>query len=66
MRTVYPNLQAALVDRGVTVSDLSKIIARSEEIIQLKLLGVREWTLLEAVTICRHLAYPDFRKLFLR
>lgn len=66
MLIVYPNLQAEMVNRGVTVSDLAKIIARSEEIVQLKLSGVREWTLLEAVTICRHLMYPDFRKLFLR
>lgn len=66
MKIVYPNLQIAMVDGGVTVSELAKIIDKSEEIVQLKLSGVRGWTLLEAVTICRHLEHPDLRKLFLR
>ena len=66
MTTVYPNLQAAMSRRGVTIRDLAEIIDKSEEIVHLKLRGVREWTLPEALAICRYLNYPDFRKLFLR
>ena len=66
MRTVYPNLHAAMSDRGVSVSDIAKLIDKSEEIVNLKLIGVREWTLLEAVAICRYLQCPDLRNLFLR
>lgn len=66
MRVVYPNLLVAMDNGGVTVSDLARIVSKSEEIVNLKLMGVREWTLLEAVTICRFFSYPDLRKLFLR
>ena len=52
--------------RGVSVGKLAEIVGRSEEEIHLKLRGVRDWTLSEALAICRYLQYPDFRKLFLR
>ena len=66
MRIVYPNLQEAMNDRGVSAKDLAALIDHSEEIVQLKLQGVREWTLVEAIMICRYLQCPDLRKLFLR
>jgi hypothetical protein len=66
MKTVYPNLHQAMLDRGVTVNQIAEAISQSEEIVYLKLLGVREWNLLEAVTICRLLQYPDLKQLFLR
>lgn len=66
MNSLYPYLDAAMVTRGVSIGDLAETIERSEEIVHLKLRGVCEWSLLEAVTICRYLQYPDLKKLFLR
>ena len=66
MDSLYPNLQAAMKERGVSAANLAEVIGFSEEIVHLKMRGVREWTLLEALTICRYLHYPDFRNLFLR
>lgn len=66
MTMLYPNLQKAMSDRGVTIPELARLIAKSEEIVYLKLQGIREWTLLEAVAICRYLQYPDLKTLFLR
>lgn len=66
MIVAYPNLQTAMDQRGVSVADLAKLIDRSEEIVHLKLRGVREWTLSEALAICRYFQYSDFRSLFLR
>lgn len=66
MNSLYPNLDAAMTTRGVSIGSLAEILGRSEEIVHLKLRGVQEWSLLEAVTICRYLQYPDLKKLFLR
>ena len=66
MPTAYPNLQEVMGEKGVTVEDLAKLIDNSEEITRLKMRGIREWTLSEALAVCRYLHYPDFRKLFLR
>lgn len=66
MDSLYPNLNAEMEAHHVSIENLAKIIGRSEEIVQLKLRGVREWSLMEAVKICRYLQYPDLKKLFLR
>lgn len=66
MDSLYPNLQAAMKQRGVSIKNLADLLGLSEEIIHLKMRGVRDWTLLEALAICRYLHYPDFRNLFLR
>jgi DNA-binding Xre family transcriptional regulator len=66
MNSLFPNLSAAMKRRGVSIKNLADVIGLSEEIVHLKMRGVREWTLLEALTICRYLEYPDFRGLFLR
>ena len=66
MTSLYPNLDAAMAAQKVTARDLGKAIGCSEEIVHLKLRGVREWSLLEAVTICRYLQYNDLKKLFLQ
>lgn len=66
MESSYTNLSIAMKEQNVSVGDLAKLIGKSEEIVHLKLRGVRDWTLLEAITISRYLQYPDFKKLFLR
>ena len=64
MNSLFPNLQAAMEQRGASIKNLADVIGLSEEIVNLKMRGVREWTLSEALAICRYLKYPDFRKLF--
>lgn len=66
MDSLFPNLQAAMKQRGASIKDLADVIGLSEEIVHLKMRGVRDWTLSEALAICRYLRYPDFRNLFLR
>lgn len=66
MNPLYPNLQARMANRGVTVEALAGIIGLSEDVVYKKLEGVLEWTLTEAVAICRFLEHPDLRVLFLR
>lgn len=66
MYSLYPNLEAAMAKRGVSIGNLAELIGCSEEIVHLKMRGVREWSLLDAVTICRYLQYPDLKTLFLR
>ena len=66
MDSLFPNLAAAMDRRGVSIKNLADAIEISEEVAHLKMRGVREWTLLEALAICRYLHYPDFRNLFLR
>lgn len=66
MNSLYPNLQARMASRGVSVEAIADIIGRSEEIVCQKIEGIQEWTLTEAVTICRYLEHPDLRFLFLR
>lgn len=66
MTSLYPNLDAAMAAQGVSIENLAETIGRSEEIVRLKLQGVQEWSLSEAVTICRYLQYHDLKHLFLR
>lgn len=66
MDSLFPNLRAAMARRGVSIKNLADAIGLSEEMVQLKIRGVREWTLKEALEICRYLQYSDFKTLFLR
>ena len=66
MDSLFPNLQAVMKQRGVSIKNLAEVIGHSEEIVHLKMRGVREWTLKEALEIARYLQYPDFKTLFLR
>lgn len=66
MDSLFPNLRAAMKQQGASIKDIADVIGLSEEIVHLKMRGVRDWTLLEALAICRCLRYRDFRNLFLR
>jgi DNA-binding Xre family transcriptional regulator len=66
MDSLFPNLQAIMAQRGASIKNIADILGLSEEIVHLKMRGVRDWTLLEALEICRYLHYPDLRFLFLR
>lgn len=64
MDSLYPNLDAAMEKHGITTKTIAEIICRSEEIVNLKLRGVMDWSLSEALAICRYLQYPDLKTLF--
>lgn len=66
MYSLYPNLGAAMDARGLSIRNISEIIGRSEIVVHLKMRGIQEWSLSEAVAICRYLQYPDLKTLFLR
>lgn len=66
MNSLYPTLEAVMEQRGASVKNLADVTGLSEEVVHLKMRGVREWRLSEAIAICRYLKYSDFRKLFLR
>lgn len=66
MDSLFPNLRAAMKQRGASIKNLADLLGLSEEIVHLKMRGVREWTLKEALEVCRYLQYPDFKTLFLR
>ena len=66
MNSLFPNLHTAMEKRGVTTANLAKAIGRSEVIVQLKMKGVLDWTLVEALTICQYLHCTDLKLLFLR
>lgn len=66
MDSLYPNLRVAMEQQGVSIKMIADVIGRSEEIVHLKLRGVRDWTLKEALEICRYLQYPDLKTLFIR
>lgn len=66
MDSLYPNLRVAMEQQGVSIKMLADVIGRSEEIVHLKLRGVRDWTLKEALEICRYLQNPDLKTLFIR
>jgi hypothetical protein len=53
-------------DHSLTTRDIADIIGDNVGSVSLKLQGVIEWTLSEAVLLCHHFDYSDVRKLFLR
>lgn len=66
MDSLFPKLRAVMEARGASIKNLADAIGLSEEIVHLKLTGVLEWTLVEALNVCRYLHYPDLQGLFLR
>ena len=66
MATLYPNLKTTMIESGLTCDDLAEITGRSVEEVSLKMAGTLEWSIYDAVLICRFLRYSDLRTLFLR
>lgn len=66
MATLYPNLNAAMVSHGLTFDDLATITGRSVEDVSRKMDGTLEWSIYDAVLICRYLQHSDLNSLFLR
>lgn len=63
---VYPNLEKAMIDKGISLAELGELIGLSLGAMSLKTQGVAEWTLTEAIVLCNRLNYSDITKLFLR
>ena len=66
MPTLYPNLKSMMRETGLTQEDLATITGRSVEDVSRKMDGTLEWSIYDAVLICRYLRYPDLRLLFVR
>lgn len=66
MATLYPNLTNAMVERGLTFDDLAVITGRTVEEVSRKMDGTHEWSVYDAVLICRYLRCSDLQTLFLR
>jgi hypothetical protein len=51
--------------QGVSTKALADAVGLSEKKINLKMEGVLDWALSEAIAVCRYLNYPDLKTLFL-
>jgi hypothetical protein len=66
MSFVYPNLCKELDYAGITTSCLAEKLNISEYALRSKLSGNTEWTLTEAINICKILKNTDVHFLFLQ
>lgn len=66
MDSLFPNLKKVMKTSGVSIEDLADAIDIDKETVLSKMRRESEWTLSEAIAICRYLHYPDLRNLFLR
>ena len=66
MKVVYPNLNNKLIERGISLKDLSEILGLNEVVIEKKMQGKLPWKLAEAVKICIYLNFPDAKLLFVQ
>jgi DNA-binding Xre family transcriptional regulator len=66
MNIIYPNLNAKLIERGLSLKDLSDILGVNEAVIEKKMQGQLPWKLAEAVKICVYLKFPDANFLFVQ
>lgn len=66
MRTVYPNLQKKMVERGISPSDLARECKITKISCVLKLLGFLPWKFTEVMQICRFFGDADAETLFVR
>lgn len=66
MITVYPNLRQRMKEIGVTDRELAKELGISRISFQLKMWGIRGWTLTDAVRLCAFFRTPDAEHLFVR
>lgn len=64
--TVYPTLVKEMEEHGLTADDIGDLIGDTGPAVKLRLQGVAEWTLTEAILLCHTFDYSDIRELFLR
>lgn len=66
MITVYPVLRQRMREHGVSDKELAAVAGISRIAYQLKMWGIKRWTLTEAVKICGFFRCPDAEHLFVR
>lgn len=66
MITVYPVLRQRMKEHDVTSRELAAVIGDNPIAFQLKILGIRRWTLTDAVKICGFFSCPNAEHLFVR
>ena len=66
MITVYPVIRQRMKDFEVTNRELAAILGISLIAFQLKMWGIKRWTLTDAVRLCGFFDTPDAERLFVR
>ena len=66
MITVYPVLRQRMKEQGVSGKELAAVAGITRIAFQLKMWGIKRWTLTEAVRICCFFRTPDAEHLFVR
>lgn len=66
MITVYPVIRQRMKDFEVTNRELAAILGISLIAFQLKMWGIKRWTLTDAVRLCGFFNTPDAERLFVR
>lgn len=64
MRASYPYLSQKLTERGISLEYLAQQLELDETTLSMKLDGLLQWDLAEAVRICCLLHTPNLEKLF--
>lgn len=66
MVTVYPVIRQRMEDFEVTSKELARILGMSWIAFQLKMLGIKRWTLTDVVRLCGFFNNPNAEHLFVR
>lgn len=66
MVTVYPVIRQRMEDFEVTSKELARILGINWIAFQLKMWGIKRWTLTDVVRLCGFFNTPDAEHLFVR
>ena len=66
MITVYPVLRQRMKEHGVSAKELSAATGIPKVAFYLKMMGIMQWKLTDAVNICCFFSIPDTEHLFVR
>lgn len=66
MITVYPVLRQRMKEHGVSSRKLAAALGIPKVAFDLKMMGIMQWSLTEAVNICCFFSIPDAEHLFVR
>ena len=66
MITVYPVLRQRMREHGISSKELAAVTGITRIAFQLKMWGIKQWSLCEAVRICCFFRTPDAEHLFVR
>ena len=66
MITVYPVIRQRMTELGVTSRELAAILGMNRIAFQLKMWGIKRWTLTDGIRLCGFFNTPDAEHLFVR